>query len=111
MSNSVRRRNSDVSRIVFSRLALGMAISASVATQAQTPPGNPRGGEEGSEAISEVVVTGVRESLRSAQAIKQDANQIVDSVQAQDIGKLPDANTTEALQRITGSSFDVIAPV
>ncbi|MGH1557952.1 TonB-dependent receptor plug domain-containing protein [Caulobacter segnis] len=38
----------------------------------------------------------------SAQAIKRSADQIVDSVQAQDIGKLPDANTTEALQRITG---------
>lgn len=50
----------------------------------------------------EVVVTGVRESLRSAQAIKRTADQIVDSVQAQDIGKLPDANTVEALQRITG---------
>lgn len=50
----------------------------------------------------EIVVTGVRESLRSAQAIKQNATQIVDSVQAQDIGKLPDVNTVEALQRITG---------
>ncbi|MDR6116429.1 TonB-dependent receptor [Sphingomonas sp. SORGH_AS_0789] len=50
----------------------------------------------------DIVVTGVRESLRSAQALKRNANQIVDSVQAQDIGKLPDANTTEALQRITG---------
>ncbi|NLS25357.1 hypothetical protein S2M10_03210 [Sphingomonas sp. S2M10] len=50
----------------------------------------------------EIVVTGVRESLRSAAALKRNADQIVDSVQAQDIGKLPDANTTEALQRITG---------
>ena len=50
----------------------------------------------------DIVVTGVRESLRSAQALKRNANQIIDSVQAQDIGKLPDANTTEALQRITG---------
>jgi TonB-dependent receptor len=44
----------------------------------------------------------VRASLSSAQALKRDANQIVDSVNAQDIGKLPDVNTTEALQRITG---------
>ncbi|KRA59649.1 TonB-dependent receptor [Caulobacter sp. Root655] len=55
-----------------------------------------------SNAVAEVVVTGVRESLRSAQALKRNADQVVDSVQAQDIGKLPDANTTEALQRITG---------
>ena len=44
----------------------------------------------------------MRESLRSAQAIKRNSDQIVDSVNAQDIGKLPDANTVEALQRITG---------
>lgn len=50
----------------------------------------------------DVVVTGVRESIRSAQALKRNADQIIDSVNAQDIGKLPDANTTEALQRITG---------
>ncbi|WP_242096411.1 TonB-dependent receptor [Sphingomonas sp. CROZ-RG-20F-R02-07] len=50
----------------------------------------------------DIVVTGVRESLRSAQAIKRNSDQIVDSVNAQDIGKLPDANTIEALQRITG---------
>ena len=53
-------------------------------------------------AAADIVVTGVRESIRSAQAIKRNADQIVDSVQAQDIGKLPDANTTEALQRIAG---------
>ncbi len=50
----------------------------------------------------DIIVTGVRASLSSAQALKRNSNQIVDSVQAQDIGKLPDANTVEALQRITG---------
>ncbi len=54
------------------------------------------------DAGDDIVVTGVRESLRTAQAIKCNADQIVDSVSVQDIGKLPDANTTEALQRITG---------
>ncbi|PZR37481.1 MAG: TonB-dependent receptor [Caulobacter segnis] len=72
-------------------VALGLAAPA----MAQTAPAQD-------DTVSEVVVTGVRESLRSAQAIKRSADQIVDSVQAQDIGKLPDANTTEALQRITG---------
>jgi TonB-dependent receptor len=63
--------------------------------------GSPEASADTSEPV-EVIVTGVRESLRSAQAIKRNADQIVDSVQAQDIGKLPDANTVEALQRITG---------
>lgn len=82
-----------------STMALGVCAAAGpvAARQAATSP-DP----SANEAVSEVVVTGVRESLRSAQAIKRNADQIVDSVQAQDIGKLPDANTTEALQRIAG---------
>ncbi|MBO9707719.1 MAG: TonB-dependent receptor [Caulobacter sp.] len=57
-------------------------------------------------AVEEVVVTGVRASLRSAQAIKRDASQIVDSIVATDIGKLPDRNVAEALQRIPGIQID-----
>lgn len=49
-----------------------------------------------------VVVTGVRASLQSAQERKQNSLEIVDSVVADDIGKLPDNNTTEALQRVSG---------
>ena len=51
---------------------------------------------------SEIVVTGVRASLSSAQSIKRNAVQIVDSVVAEDIGKFPDNNVVEALQRLPG---------
>jgi TonB-dependent receptor len=50
----------------------------------------------------DIVVTGVRASLSSAQAIKRNSDVIVDSIVAEDIGKLPDRNVAEALQRITG---------
>lgn len=50
----------------------------------------------------DVVVTGVRASLASAQEIKRDATAIVDSIVAQDIGKLPDNTVSDALQRVTG---------
>ena len=49
-----------------------------------------------------VVVTGMRASLRSAMNIKKNASEIVDSIAAEDIGKLPDANLAEALQRVPG---------
>jgi iron complex outermembrane recepter protein len=49
-----------------------------------------------------VIVTGKRASLMSAQEIKRQKEEIVDSVVAEDIAKLPDVNVTEALQRITG---------
>lgn len=50
----------------------------------------------------EIVVTGVRASLSSAQSIKRNSQQLVDSVVAEDIGKLPDNNVVEALQRVPG---------
>lgn len=52
--------------------------------------------------VEEIVVTGIRAQLRSAQAIKQNSEVIVDSVTAVDIGALPDRSVSEALQRISG---------
>lgn len=77
-----------------------MAVGGFAATaSAQTAPATS---DAATDNADDIVVTGVRAALRSAQAIKQNSDQIVDSVSAQDIGKLPDVNTTEALQRITG---------
>jgi TonB-dependent receptor len=52
--------------------------------------------------VEEVVVTGQRASIQSSQKIKQNAEQLVDSITATDIGALPDRSVTEALQRVTG---------
>ena len=52
--------------------------------------------------LSGVVVTPLRESLQSAQSLKQDSRMITDSIVAEDIGKLPDNSVADALQRITG---------
>jgi len=55
------------------------------------------------EASTETVtVTGVRASVNSALEIKQNASQIIDSIVAEDIGKLPDNTLVESLQHVTG---------
>lgn len=59
----------------------------------------PASGAVGEE---EIVVTGVRGSIIGAINVKRDATQIVDSIVAEDVGKLPDNNVIEALQRVTG---------
>ncbi|USI74743.1 TonB-dependent receptor [Sphingomonas morindae] len=51
---------------------------------------------------NEIIVTGLRASLSSAATIKRQAPQIVDSIVAEDIGKLPDNTVSDALQRVTG---------
>ncbi len=49
-----------------------------------------------------IIVSGQRKALQNAQQIKKNADQIVDSITAVDIGALPDRSVTEALQRIAG---------
>ncbi len=63
--------------------------------------------QETKTAASEtVVVTGFRSSLRSAIATKRAETDIVDSIKAEDIGKFPDLNLAESLQRISGVAID-----
>ncbi len=56
--------------------------------------------------LEEVVVTGIRSSLRQAMEIKRNSDQIVDSIASESLGKFPDTNIAESLQRITGVSID-----
>jgi TonB-dependent receptor len=62
--------------------------------------------EQASEELEEVVVTGLRGSLKASLETKRDALGVVDSINAEDIGKFPDTNLAESLQRITGISID-----
>ncbi|GAB2526825.1 TonB-dependent receptor [Microbulbifer agarilyticus] len=57
-------------------------------------------------ALEEVVVVGIRGSLEKSADIKRDAQGVVDAISAEDIGKMPDTNLAESLQRITGVSID-----
>lgn len=77
-------------------IALAMPVYAQEADEEE---------DEDSSDVEEIVVTAQRQSIMSAQAIKRNANQIVDSIVASDIGKLPDRSVTEALQRIPGVSI------
>ncbi|MBS0581615.1 MAG: TonB-dependent receptor [Proteobacteria bacterium] len=53
-------------------------------------------------AMGTVTVTGIRESLNSAISIKQLADSVVDAINAEDVGKFPDVNVAESVQRISG---------
>jgi TonB-dependent receptor len=55
--------------------------------------------------VEVIEVTGIRSSIQKSMAIKMDASGFVDAISAEDVGKLPDANVAEALQRIPGVSI------
>ena len=83
-------------------LASGMAAAQ---TEGQAAGTNPNAGAQ-QAGSNVVVVTGQRAALNSAQAIKRDSDEIVDSIVADDIGKLPDRSITEVLQRVVGVTID-----
>lgn len=58
--------------------------------------------------IEEVVVQGIRASLNQARDLKRESAVIQDSIVAEDIGKFPDQNVAESLQRITGVTISRI---
>ena len=55
--------------------------------------------------LEEVVVTGIRATLKKNLDMKREAAAFVDAITAEDIGKFPDKNVADALQRIPGVSI------
>lgn len=67
-----------------------------------TPAWAQSSDDAGSGTLEEIVVTGIRSSLASALNEKREANNLVEVIQAEDIGKLPDQNLAEVLENVTG---------
>ncbi|KSB90476.1 TonB-dependent receptor [Caulobacter vibrioides] len=81
--------------LTASTLAVALGVSGTAGAQTAPPPATE-------EAVEEVVVTGIRQSLQSAVQVKKNTMEVVDSIRAEDIGKLPDPNVAETLTRIPG---------
>ena len=58
------------------------------------------------EDVEIITVRGIQQSLAAVAALKKDSNYIKDSIVSEDIGKFPDSNVAESLQRISGVSID-----
>ena len=54
------------------------------------------------QALEEVTVTGIRGSLASALEEKRSSDNLVEIIQSDDVGKLPDQNLAEVLENVTG---------
>ena len=87
---------------MFKNRSAGIFATTLVALLAQPfalAQGNQANDEE---AIEEITVTGVRASLTASVAVKRNSMQIIDAIVAEDLGKFPDNNVVEAMQRIPG---------
>ena len=85
-----------------------LLCSASAASLLSALPLAAQAQDAGEETLTQdvVVVQGIRGSLERAMDIKRDSNGVVDAISAEDIGKFPDTNLAESLQRITGVSIN-----
>ncbi|WP_215395944.1 TonB-dependent receptor [Rheinheimera oceanensis] len=90
---------------IFAKSRLAAAISVVIATgsaslQAQENI-NTNAAEPGIEVIQ---ISGIRGSLIRSMDVKREAYGVVDAISAEEMGKFPDTNLAESLQRITGVS-------
>lgn len=79
---------------MFRTSVLALAIATTAAAHGQTPAA--------ADQTEEILVTGFRASLQSAAIAKRESVNVTDSVFAEDIGKFPDLNIAESLNRMPG---------
>ncbi|NOU50878.1 TonB-dependent receptor [Pseudoalteromonas sp. JBTF-M23] len=80
---------------------VGLVLSAGISGVAVAAENN-----QVKEDVEVIEVRGIRRSLEAALNTKRFANAVVDSVSAEDIGKFPDKNIAESLQRVAGVSIN-----
>ena len=86
-----------------SRIVAGLlAGSAAVLTHGTALAQDAEVADESAEEGNQIIVTGIRSSLASALNEKRDADSLIEVIQAEDIGKLPDQNLAEVLENVTG---------
>src|SRR5690349_18933705 len=76
-------------------MGLGCLLPALVGAQSQNT-------ETAGAPLEEVVVSGIRHSIAASVDVKVDSNSIVESISAEDIGKLPDVSIADSISRLPG---------
>jgi iron complex outermembrane receptor protein len=90
------QRSTQRSTLVAAAVALALSGQTAAVLAAQSTSASSN------QQIEEVVVTGIRGSLRQSLETKREAVGVVDAITAEDVGKFPDKNLAEALQRVPG---------
>src|SRR5688500_5008498 len=87
------RQKTPVTLFQKSAIALAVSMSLTAVSYAQ---------DQDTTELDEVVVTGFRGSLNTALAAKRAETSAIDVISAEDVGKFPDSNLAESMQRVPG---------
>ena len=93
MNHSMARQEYRITAIACAVMVLTMSVA--LEARAQQADGADPG-------MQQVVVTGVRAALEQSLRQKRNADGVVEVVTAEDIGKMPDKNVADAIQRLPG---------
>jgi iron complex outermembrane receptor protein len=86
----------------FNRTKLAASISILLSAGIAAPTAFAQEAEAAEADVEIIAVTGIRGSLARAMDMKREGTGVVDAISAEEMGKFPDTNLAESLQRITG---------
>jgi iron complex outermembrane receptor protein len=89
-------------------LAPGIAQAQDAAPPKAGAP-EPTGPSDDAAQSPDVIVTGTRQALKTSQSLKRNADTVVETITATDIGAFPDKSVSEALQRVPGITVNRFA--
>jgi iron complex outermembrane recepter protein len=88
-------------------LMLGtIAIAAADEVAAPAVDATSAAGAKNSDELQEIVVTGMRASLEKSLDIKKNASVVLDSINAEEMGRFPDADVADSLEHLPGITID-----
>lgn len=93
-------RQSGAGQMKFAAALMGGTALAAIANPAYAQDAPIADEAEGEGDV--IIVDGIRSSLQSALNEKRNADSLIEVIQAEDIGKLPDQNLAEVLENVTG---------
>ena len=106
MSHRREKRARQATRLaVMTAMSLSTPIYSHLAVAADGPPSSASTADSATD-LQEIVVSGFRESLESALNRKRESIQPIVSIVPEDLGKMPDQNVSESLERLPGVSIN-----
>lgn len=107
-SHAVSRQLRSTATPIASAVGIALlALAGGAQAQAAASAADPQAAKKADAAqLDTVVVSGYRSSIEKSLAQKRNADAIVDVITAEDVGKFPDKNVADALQRVPGVIID-----
>ncbi|MFD2166645.1 TonB-dependent receptor [Thalassotalea euphylliae] len=90
----------------FNKSKLATSLSLILGASVVNPTLAAEEADANADNVEVIEVRGIRSSLIKAMDIKRSSSGVVEAINAEDIGKFPDSNLAESLQRISGVAID-----